>query len=161
MPRVVFSKCARGPTPARLRASRDGLRPCRLRVDPCAEAARRLYMSSLRNDNHLMTQPMRLPPSGELQELFGAIDIYLFDQLMKGTFDERPRVLDVGCGGGRNLPYFLKHGFEVFAIDSDPGAVSATRSVVARLASAHTPDHVQLGDIDALPWPDSQMDAVV
>ena len=104
-----------------------------------------------------MDQVSRIPPSAELQEQFGAIDIYLFDQLLKGTFDERPRILDVGCGGGRNLPYFLKHGFEVFAIDSDPAAVSATRSVLARLAPALSPDHVQLGDIDALPWPDGRM----
>ena len=108
-----------------------------------------------------MDQVSRIPPSAELQEQFGAIDIYLFDQLMKGTFDARPRILDVGCGGGRNLPYFLKHGFEVFAIDSDPAAVSATRSVVARLAPALSPDHVQLGDIDALPWPDGRIDAVL
>src|SRR5262245_6264851 len=109
------------------------------------------------NDNLLMTQL----PSAELQEQFGAIDIYLFDQLLKGTFDERPRILDVGCGGGRNLPYFLEHGFDVFAIDSDPAAVSATRSVVARLAPALSVDRVQLGDIDALPWTDGVMDAVL
>ena len=90
-------------------------------------------------------------PSSELEAQFGAIDIYLFDQLLKGTFDQRPRILDAGCGGGRNLPYFLARGFEVFAIDTEPAAVSAMRSVMARLAPALSPDHVQLGDIDVLP----------
>jgi tellurite methyltransferase len=104
---------------------------------------------------------MDMPPSAELQEQFGAIDIYLFDQLLKGTFDRRPRVLDAGCGGGRNLPYFLTRGFDVFAIDSEPSAVTAVRSLMARLAPALGADHVQLGDIDALPWPDGHMDAVI
>jgi tellurite methyltransferase len=104
---------------------------------------------------------LNVVPSSELEVQFGAIDIYLFDQLLKGTFDQRPRILDAGCGGGRNLPYFLARGFEVFAIDTEPAAVSAMRSVMARLAPTLSPDHVQLGDIDALPWPDGHVDAVI
>ena len=50
--------------------------------------------------------------SSELRSEFGDIDIYLFDQLLRGRFDTRRRVLDAGCGGGRNLPYLLAHGFE-------------------------------------------------
>lgn len=46
-------------------------------------------------------------------------DIYLIDQILKGRFDNTKRVLDVGCGTGRNLPYFLHGDFEVFGIDSD------------------------------------------
>lgn len=46
-------------------------------------------------------------------------DIYLIDQILKGRFNNTKRVLDVGCGTGRNLPYFLHGDFEVFGIDSD------------------------------------------
>ena len=42
-----------------------------------------------------------------LQEWFGGIDIYLFDQLLKGRFTPPMRVLDAGCGGGRNLSLLL------------------------------------------------------
>ena len=52
-----------------------------------------------------------------LQELFGSIDIYLFDQLLKGRLVPGMRVLDAGCGSGRNLVYFLRNGFEVFGVD--------------------------------------------
>jgi len=104
---------------------------------------------------------LKVVPSTELEAQFGAIDIYLFDQLLKGTFDQRPRILDAGCGGGRNLPYFLTRGFEVFAIDSEPAAVSAATTVMSRLAPTLTPDHVQLGDIDSLPWPAGHMNVVI
>ncbi len=45
-----------------------------------------------------------------LQERFGGIDIYLFDQLMKGRIVPGMRVLDAGCGTGRNLAYLLQSG---------------------------------------------------
>lgn len=102
-----------------------------------------------------------VPPSTELRGQFGELDIYLFDQLLRGRFDERRRILDAGCGAGRNLPYFLSRGFEVYAIDEDPGAVAAVRRLAARLAPALPPDNIRQGALQALPWPDRGMDAVV
>ena len=101
------------------------------------------------------------PPSTELRAQFGELDIYLFDQLLRGRFDGRRRVLDAGCGAGRNLPYFLSHGFEIYAIDEDPAAVSSARRLAAHLAPKLPADNVRQGAIHALPWADGRMDAVV
>jgi SAM-dependent methyltransferase len=100
-------------------------------------------------------------PSADLRARFGEIDIYLFDQLLRGRFDGRRRVLDAGCGGGRNLPYLLAHGFDVFAIDEDPAAVQAARKLAAALAPALPIDNIRQGTLQALPWPDGRMDAVI
>ncbi|HYT76093.1 MAG TPA: class I SAM-dependent methyltransferase [Vicinamibacterales bacterium] len=100
-------------------------------------------------------------PSSDLQAQFGEIDIYLFDQLLRGRFDGRRRVLDAGCGHGRNLPYLLRAGFEVYAIDEDPAAVVATRKLAASVAPALPPDNIRQGALHVLPWPDGRMDAVV
>ena len=100
-------------------------------------------------------------PSAELHAQFGEIDVYLFDQLLRGRFDARRRVLDAGCGAGRNLPYFLVRGFEIYAIDEDPGAVAAARTLAARLAPALPADQIRQGTLHALPWPDGRMDAVI
>jgi tellurite methyltransferase len=100
-------------------------------------------------------------PSAELHASFGEIDIYLFDQLLRGRFDTRRRILDAGCGAGRNLPYFLSRGFEIYAIDEDPGAVAATRALAARLAPRLPPDNIRQGTLHALPWQDGRMDALV
>jgi tellurite methyltransferase len=100
-------------------------------------------------------------PSAELRAQFGDIDIYLFDQLARGRFDARRRVLDAGCGGGRNLPYFLARGFEVFAIDEAPAAMASVAALAARLAPHLPPGHVRTGPVDQLPWPDASMDAVI
>ena len=101
------------------------------------------------------------PPSTELRAQFGDIDIYLFDQLQRGRFDGRRRILDAGCGSGRNLPYFLARGFEVYAIDEDPGAVASARALAARLAPALPADQIRQGTLHALPWADGRMDAVL
>ena len=100
-------------------------------------------------------------PSAELRAQFGDIDIYLFDQLLRGRFDGRRRVLDAGCGFGRNLPFLLARGFEVYAIDGDGRAVEATQQLAARLNPALPLDNIRQGALDALPWPDGSMDAVI
>jgi tellurite methyltransferase len=104
---------------------------------------------------------MTLPASAELRADFGDIDIYLFDQLLRGRFDGRTRVLDAGCGSGRNLPYFLARGFDVFAIDDDAAAVDAVRRLAAQRAPALPADRIRQGSLHALPWPDASMDAIV
>lgn len=69
-----------------------------------------------------------------LQEWFGSIDIYLFDQLLKSRFLPGMRVLDAGCGSGRNLVYFLRSGYEVFGVDESAGAIAQTQRLAAELA---------------------------
>ena len=69
-----------------------------------------------------------------LQDQFGAIDIYLFDQLLRGRIVRGMRVLDAGCGSGRNLVYLLQNGFDVSAVDRDPRAVAEVCQLAAALA---------------------------
>jgi tellurite methyltransferase len=99
--------------------------------------------------------------SAELRMTFGEIDIYLFDQLLRGRFDRRRRVLDAGCGTGRNLPYFLRHGFDVHAVDADAAAIDSVRRLAGSLNPALPPDRIQCGPLEALPWDDRSVDAIV
>jgi tellurite methyltransferase len=63
------------------------------------------------------------------EDLLRTTDIYLLDQILKGRFAQTRRIVDLGCGGGRNLPYFLQKGYEVHGIDSSPEAIEATKSL--------------------------------
>lgn len=99
--------------------------------------------------------------SGELRSRFGDIDIYLFDQLLRGRLDARRRVLDAGCGAGRNLTYLLANGFDVWAIDRDPAAVASVQRLVSRLRPSADNGRVQVAEVDALPWQDGTMDVVI
>jgi tellurite methyltransferase len=50
-------------------------------------------------------------------------DLDIIDQLLKGMIKPEAKILDTGCGEGRNLTYFIKNNFPVWAIDSNPSAV--------------------------------------
>jgi tellurite methyltransferase len=99
-------------------------------------------------------------PSTALRAMFGAIDIYLFDQLLRGRLDRRHRVLDAGCGDGRNVLYLLEHGFNCFGIDRDLSAVQRIRQLAAEHAQLPS-ENFRVGDIDRLPWETASMDAVL
>jgi tellurite methyltransferase len=101
------------------------------------------------------------PPGAELHAKFGDIDIYLFDQLLRGRFDRRVRVLDAGCGDGRNMMYFLRRGFTCFGIDRDPASIEHIRALAAQLAPGLPRHNFLAGELDHLPWDAASMDAVV
>lgn len=99
--------------------------------------------------------------SDDLRTAFGDIDIYLFDQLLKGRFDGCRTVLDAGCGNGRNLVYFLRNHYDVYGIDQQEAAVSAVQELSRRLAPHLPEDHFRTGVVEALPYPDEQFDLVL
>ena len=96
-----------------------------------------------------------------LQQSFGNIDIYLFDQLLKGTYDNCRKVLDAGCGGGRNLVYLLQNGFEVYGIDPDAGAVEAVKALSKKLSPANSLDNFKIALVEDLPFEDAYFDLVI
>jgi SAM-dependent methyltransferase len=103
---------------------------------------------------------MLLPPS-ELPGFFGPIDIYLFDQLLKGRLTPGMRILDAGCGSGRNLPYFLRHGFDVCAVDETPNAVVQVRALAADLAPGLSPANFRAEALESLSFSAGDFDAVI
>jgi len=97
----------------------------------------------------------------DLQERFGAIDIYLFDQLLRGRIASGMRIVDAGCGGGRNLVYFLREGYEVFGADADPQAIDSVRRLAASLAPALPASNFRVEPVEAMSFPDSFSDVVI
>jgi tellurite methyltransferase len=97
----------------------------------------------------------------EIVEQFGAIDIYLFDQLLRGRIGPGMRVLDAGCGSGRNLIYFLREGYEVFGVDSDAPAVESTRRLAASLAPGMAADSFRVEAVEEMSFPSGFADVVL
>ena len=97
----------------------------------------------------------------DLQAQFGEIDIYLFDQLLRGRIAPGMRILDVGCGSGRNLVYLLGAGYQVFGLDQDPGAIQAVQHLASRLAPGLPSDNFRVESIEQSTLPDAFADVVL
>jgi tellurite methyltransferase len=96
-----------------------------------------------------------------LQQDFGNIDIYLFDQLLKGTYDECHKVLDAGCGGGRNLVYFLRNGYNAYAIDPNSEAIEAVKLLAKSIAPSLPQSNFKAASAEDLPFDDQYFDLVI
>jgi tellurite methyltransferase len=91
----------------------------------------------------------------DLEEQFGQIDIYLFDQLLRGRIRPGMRIFDAGCGSGRNLVYLLRQGYEVFAVDAEPHSIETVR----RLAANRGDFRAEM--LEAMSFPDTIADVVI
>jgi SAM-dependent methyltransferase len=106
-------------------------------------------------------QPIERTRGMNLREYFGDIDIYLFDQLLKGRITPAMSVLDAGCGNGRNLVYFLRNNFEVFAVDSNLQAVQQVAQLASRLAPQLPATNFLTADVAGMPFSDDKFDLVI
>jgi tellurite methyltransferase len=97
----------------------------------------------------------------DLERQFGQIDIYLFDQLLRGRIHPGMRVLDAACGGGRNLVYLLQSGFETFATDADVDAVDSVRRLAAELAPQLPLENFRVEPVEHMTFPDAFADVVL
>jgi 2-polyprenyl-3-methyl-5-hydroxy-6-metoxy-1,4-benzoquinol methylase len=95
-----------------------------------------------------------------LLEQFGNIDIYVFDQLLRGRIAPGMRVFDAGCGGGRNLAYLLREGYEVAGNDADARAIGQVRALAESLSTGRAPDF-RAEAIESTSFPDAHFDVVI
>lgn len=71
-------------------------------------------------------------------------------------FPEGSRVLELGCGNGKNLPGMIEKGWNITAMDCSMSALHLCRPV----ASEEGQVHFVAGDVVYLPFGDSTIDAV-
>jgi 2-polyprenyl-3-methyl-5-hydroxy-6-metoxy-1,4-benzoquinol methylase len=97
----------------------------------------------------------------DVQEQFGQIDIYVFDQILRGNITPGMRVLDAGCGYGRNLVHLLREGCEIFAIDANADAVEHVKALAAELAPNLPASNFRVGPIEEMQFDDGFADVVI
>jgi SAM-dependent methyltransferase len=97
----------------------------------------------------------------DLATQFGQIDIYLFDQLLRGRIAPGMRVVDAGCGGGRNLVYFFRNGYDIFGVDEDPRAIASVRAIARELAADLPETNFHDEPVEHMTFPDAFADVVL
>jgi ubiquinone/menaquinone biosynthesis C-methylase UbiE len=93
----------------------------------------------------------------QLFNLIGQTDIYLLDQIMKGRYQSDEKILDAGCGSGRNMKWFLQNDFDVYGIDMSEAAIMNLKKVNANLAN----DHLQVAALEKIPFDNNFFDHII
>lgn len=97
----------------------------------------------------------------ELNRLLGNIDVYLLDQILKGRFNKEMKILDAGCGEGRNSIYFINSGYQVFGIDQNETAIQYCRYMAKSLDPNYDFHRFQVGTMEEIPFHAGAFDAVI
>jgi len=109
----------------------------------------------------LPRMPDHTPLPDALRDFLGGIDIYLLDQVLRNRIRPGMAILDAGCGGGRNLVYFLRCGFAVHGVDGSPEAIAAVRSLAAHWAPELPAENFRNEAVEAMSFADASFDVVV
>lgn len=97
----------------------------------------------------------------ELNRLLGNVDIYLLDQILKGRFPKGTRILDAGCGEGRNAVYFIQKGYQIFGIDPNETAIQYCRFLSRSLNPNFDIHRFQVGRLEEIPFHAEAFDSVI
>ena len=102
-----------------------------------------------------------MQPTARLREEFGDIDVYLFDQLLRGRIVSGMKVLDAGCGAGRNLVFLMRAGFDVWGVDESPEAIEHVRQLARTITPRLDADRFRVELVESMSLDDGSMDVVI
>ena len=88
----------------------------------------------------------------DLNLLFGNIDIYLLDQILKDRFKPHFKILDAGCGEGRNLIYFVRNEYQVYGIDRNADAIKMLKYYIKSINNSYPLERLVTGDVEKTPY---------
>lgn len=92
-----------------------------------------------------------------LQQLVGATDVYLIDQIIKGRYKENETLLDAGCGNGRNLHWFLLNHLDCYGLDKDEAAIAELLIHYPSLPA----NRLYTGELENMPFDDNSFDHII
>lgn len=91
----------------------------------------------------------------------GMMDVYLIDQLQKGRIKFDMKILDAGCGHGRNSEYFIRNGYDIFGIDKKEESIAYLKENIKILNPEFPSSNFTVADLNAIPFTDAYFDFVI
>jgi tellurite methyltransferase len=106
--------------------------------------------------SYVKNERIKLNNLNSIEEVIGSTDIYLVDQIMKGTYKTNAIILDAGCGYGRNLHWFLRNNIVIYGADQDANAIDDLQrrhpAIAARFCQSA---------VEKLPFEHAQFDHII
>lgn len=92
----------------------------------------------------------------ELKQQIKDIDIYLLDQILKDRFIVGKKILDAGCGNGRNLKWFYHNNYSIFGVDTD-----LTKIELNKKKYPNQTNHFSVNSLENLPQTKAFFDHII
>ncbi len=92
----------------------------------------------------------------ELQSNLGHIDLYLLDQILKSRYSINDRILEAGCGHGRNIALFHRFGFPIYGLDADAERVEYCQQLFPDMK-----ERLLQADLLNIPFPNDYFDHII
>lgn len=74
----------------------------------------------------------------EILKQLNGIDLYLLDQLQKGRITKETKILDAGCGVGRNARFFIEQGYDIKGFDPMEERIAEIHQVFPEVKESFT-----------------------
>jgi len=91
----------------------------------------------------------------------GNMDIYLLDQLLRGRITAGSKILDAGCGIGRNSEFFIRNNFDIYGIDSDQEAIQSAKEQIPLWNDHFELKHFFAANLIETPFPNNEFDFII
>ena len=96
-----------------------------------------------------------------LKEALGKTDMYLIDLLQKGYFDKQLKVLDAGCGTGRNIWMFAQLGHKIDVCDQNEESIVRINQEIISRNLATDLVNARVAEIGDLPYSNNTFNFVI
>ena len=84
------------------------------------------------------------------------VDIYILDQILKNRYQPGSKILDAGCGSGRNLKWFYTSDYKIYGIDINLRDIEYCKEVYSKQK-----EHFIQGSITQIPFEANSFDHVL
>lgn len=92
----------------------------------------------------------------DLKNILGNMDIYLLDQIVKGRYGQGDKILDAGCGSGRNIHWFYQNQYNIWALDREPEQIEFVKQLFPKIK-----DQCIVSELDVILYPDEGFHHIV
>lgn len=84
------------------------------------------------------------------------VDIYILDQILKDRYHPDDKILEAGCGNGRNLKWFYKNGFEIHGSD-----INSKRLENCKTIYAEQKEHFIEAKLEQMPYESDSFEHII
>ena len=91
-----------------------------------------------------------------LKKSIKGIDIYILDQILKDRYQPGAKILDVGCGNGRNLKWFYQPDYEIYGIDTNIERLNTCKELYALQK-----ENFMVSNVEEMPYESNYFDHII